>query len=200
MDIIEKIKQEIINRSNKFQNDTKGTKDEYNLYEEHVKYVYKYACLLIQNTKVDEEIVKLSALLHDISMTDKALDRSRHNEYSMQMAEKLLESYNYPKEKIELIKKCILNHSSKRKEFRNTMVEQILVDADAMAHFDCVDSLYSLASKVMNLNEKESLEFVKDKLTKDYNEISDKSKKYIEDKYWNIMNFTNCDEIKMVRR
>ena len=37
-----------------------------------------------------------------------------------------------------------------------------------MAHFDCIDSLYSLATKVMGLNEEESKQFVKDKLTRDY--------------------------------
>lgn len=200
MDIIETIKKEIIDRSNEFQDATKGTKDEYNLYEEHIKYVYKYVCLLRENSNVDEEVVKLSALLHDISMTNKELDRSRHNEYSMQMAKEILKKNNYPEEKIELIKKCILNHSSKRKEFRSTIEEQILVDADAMAHFDCIDSLYSLANKVMNLDEKESLDFVKDKLTRDYNEISDSAKKYIEEKYKNIMNSNNYYEVKKNRR
>lgn len=111
MDIIEIIKKEIINRSNIFEQETKGTKDEYNLYE-----------------------------------------------------------------------------------------EQVMVDAYAMAHFDCVDSLYSLANMVMNLDEKESLEFVKNKLTRDYNEISDSAKKYIEDKYWNIMNSNSYYEVKKIRR
>lgn len=40
----------------------------------------------------------------------------------------------------------------------------------------------------MGLNEQESLKFVKEKLTKDYNEISDDVKKYVSDKYNEIMN------------
>ena len=56
-----------------------------------------------------------------------------------------------------------------------------------MAHFDCIDSLYSLAHNVMGLNEKESLKFVQEKLTKDYNEISDDVKKHINNKYEEIM-------------
>ena len=82
----------------------------------------------------------------------------------------------------------VLNHSSKRREYRTTIEEQILVDADAMAHFDCVDSLYSLAHNVMGLNEADSINFVKDKLTRDYNEISDDVKKFVTDKYNEIMN------------
>ena len=37
-----KMKQEIINRSNSFEEQTKDTKDEYNIYREHIQYVYKY--------------------------------------------------------------------------------------------------------------------------------------------------------------
>ena len=40
----------------------------------------------------------------------------------------------YPKDKIDIVKLCILNHSSKRKEYRTTIEEQILVDADAHGH------------------------------------------------------------------
>lgn len=41
-DIVNKMLQEIINRSNTFEEQTKGTKDEYNIYREHIQYVYKY--------------------------------------------------------------------------------------------------------------------------------------------------------------
>ena len=77
--IVEKMRQEIINRSDRFEEQTKGTKEEYNLYREHVQYVYKYAVKLSKDATVDREVVELSALLHDISMTDISLDRSRHN-------------------------------------------------------------------------------------------------------------------------
>lgn len=187
-DIVELMKNEIIDRSKTFEELTKGTKDEYNLYREHVQYVYKYASMIAKEKNADLEIVELSALLHDISMTDSNLDRSKHNEYSVIIAEELLLKDKYPIDKIEKVKMCILNHSSKRKEYRTTLEEQILVDADAMAHFDCIDSLYSLASNVIGLNEEESISFVQEKLTKDYNEISDDVKKFVADKYKKIMN------------
>lgn len=185
--IVDFVRKEIINRSNKFEVETKGTKDEYNLYREHVQFVYKYAVMIAKEKNVDLEIVELSALLHDISMTDSNLDRSKHNEYSMVMAEEFLLKENYPKEKLEKVKLCILNHSSKRKEYRTIVEEQILVDADAMAHFDCVESIYSLAHNVMGLNEEDSMNFVMEKLTKDYEEISDDVKKFVSDKYNKIL-------------
>ena len=194
--IIDVMKQEIINRSNKFEEETKGTKNEYNLYRDHVQYVYKYATMIAKEKNADLEIVALSALLHDIAMTDPKVDRSKHNEYGSVIAEGLLLRENYSIEKIEKVKKCTLNHSSKRRDYRTTLEEQILVDADAMAHFDCVDSLYSLVSIVIGLDEKESLEFVKEKLTKDYNEISDDVKKYVSDKYELVMSTSNKIDLK----
>ena len=196
--IVEKIKEEVIRRSNKFQENTKGTKDEYNLYFEHIKYVYKYACMIAKDKNVDIESIKLSALLHDISMTDIILDRDKHNEYSSVIAEKLLRENNYPEEKIILVKKCILNHSNKRKNYRTTKEEQILVDADAMAHFDCLLSLYSLGVNVIGLDEISAIQLVKDKITKDYNEISEETKNYVKDKYERIMKIKYYDELKLL--
>lgn len=193
--IVELMREEIINRSNKFEEQTKDTKDEYNLYKEHVQYVYKYATMIAQQKNADLEIVELSALLHDIAMTNPNLDRSKHNEYGSQIAEDLLLKNNYPKEKIEKVVKCILNHSNKRKEYRTTLEENILVDADAMAHFDCVDSIYSLAHNVIGLNEEDSIKFVKEKITKDYNEISLDVKMLIEEKYNKIMNANTYEEL-----
>ena len=196
-EIISKIKNEVIKRSNQFETITKGTKDEYNLYKEHIQFVYKYALMLINDKDIDKDVVELSALLHDIAMTNPKLDRSRHNEYSAMIAKELLTKYNYPSYKIELIVKCILNHSNKRKEFRTTKEESILVDADALAHFDSIKNLYSLAYNVMGLTEIDSINFIKDKLTKDYNEISIEAKELINDKYNSIM---NCNGIKELEK
>ena len=79
--IVEKMRQEIMDRSARFEEHTKGTKDEYNIYREHVQYVYKYVVMLSEGKNVDREVLELAALLHDISMTDRTLDRSRHNEF-----------------------------------------------------------------------------------------------------------------------
>ena len=187
MNIVEIIRQEIINRSNKFERETKGTKDEYNIYKEHIKYVYDYVLMLSKNEDIDLEVLKLSALLHDISMTDRNLDRSIHNEYGAEIAEQLLKQYNYSIDKIALVKKCILNHTNKRKDFRTTKEEEILVTADGLSHFDSINNLYSLAHNVLRLNEEDSIKFVQDKLTKDYEEIPLKYRYLIEDKYQKVM-------------
>ena len=194
-DIVSKMKQEIIKRSDSFEEQTKGTKDEYNIYREHIQYVYKYVCLLSKDKNVDHEVLELSALLHDIAMTDKSLDRVRHNEYGADISEQLLKENGYPEDKIQFVKKCILNHSSKRAEYRTTEEEKILVDADGLSHFDSINNLYNLSHKVMELNDVDSLKYIKDKLTRDYNEISNELKYLIQDKYDKIMNASNISDI-----
>lgn len=194
-DIVNKMQQEIINRSNTFEEQTRGTKDEYNIYREHIQYVYKYVVLLSENKNVDREVLELSALLHDIAMTDRSLDRAKHNEYGSAIAEQLLRENNYPEDKIQLVKKCILNHSSKRAEFRTTEEERILVDADGLSHFDSINNLYSLAHNVMGLNDEDTLNFIKDKLTKDYNEISENLKYLIQEKYDSVMSANSIADV-----
>ena len=193
--IIEKVRQIVIDRSNKFYEETKGTKDEYNLYEDHIVSVYSFAKMIGSTKFLDSEVLLLSALLHDISMTDRSLDRSKHNEYSAEIAKEILEGYNYPKKKIEHVYKCILNHSSSRKGFRTTREEAVLVDSDCMSHFVAIDKLYNLAHNVMELDNTESLKFIQNKLTKDYNEMSENVRNLVASQYDKVMNASSIDEI-----
>ena len=197
--IVEKMRREIMERSDRFEEQTKGTKDEYNIYREHIQYVYKYVVLLSKDKNVDKEVLELSALLHDISMTDITLDRSRHNEFGADIAERLLRENDYPEDKVQLVKKCILNHSKRRSDYRTTEEERILVDADGLSHFDAINKLYSLPSMVMGLSEEDSVYFVQDKLTGDYNELSAELKNLVKDKYDMVMAAKSADDIKAIR-
>ena len=85
----------------------------------------------------------------------------------------MLRENDYPEDKIRLVKKCIFNHSKRRSEYRTTEEEQILVDADGLSNFDAIKKLYSLPSMVMGLSEEDSIRFVQDKLTGDYNKTED---------------------------
>ncbi len=194
--IVEKMRQEIMDRSARFEEHTKGTKDEYNIFREHVQYVYKYVVMLSEGKNVDGEVLELAALLHDISMTDWILDRSRHNEFGAEIAEQLLRENDYPEDKTQLVKKCILNHSKRRQEYRTTEEERILVDADGLSHFDVIGKMYSLPSMVMGLNEAESVRFVQKKLTGDYEELSDDLKCLVKEKYDRLMAAKCAEDLK----
>lgn len=200
-EIIEKVKQIVIDRSNAFYEAYKDTKHEYNIYENHIKYVYNFSSMLSSSMGADQEVVVLSALLHDIAMTEivpeSELEKYRvnHNVIGANIARKILEENNYPKNKIDLVCNCVLNHSSSRKAYRTTQVERILVDCDCLAHFINMNDLYSLAHNVMEYDDEKALEFIKKKLDKDFNEMSTRGKKFTCDAYEKVMKATSIDEI-----
>ena len=47
----------------------------------------------------------------------------------------------------------------------------------------------------MKLNDNDTIKFIKDKLTRDYEEISPELKYLIEDKYMDVMNATSIEQI-----
>ena len=67
------------------------------------------------------------------------------------------------------------------------MEEEIIADADAMSHFDYIPGLFFVAYKRRNLDIKDATNWVKKKLQKDYNKLSERTKLELKDKYENIM-------------
>lgn len=181
-DITEKIKEELIIRCEKSKE-----KDGYNFWDEHIKYVVDNAINLAEKYGADVEIVELGALLHDIAMPSEYGEREEHNIYGAEIAEELLTKLNYPKEKIECVKSCVLNHRGFKDRPRNTIEEQCVADADVIAHFDCIPSLFALAYKEMNLPIQDGAEYVKKKLERDFNKLSAISRELLKDRYENII-------------
>ena len=181
MSIVELIKEEVIKRD-KESIKTKG----YSMYEEHIKYVVENAVRLAMKYNADVEIVELAALLHDIAVISEIGDREEHHINGSIIAEELLTKYNYPKDKIEIIKSCILKHSADIECKRDTQEEEIIADADAMSHFDYIPGLFFVAYKRRNLDIKDATNWVKNKLEKDYNKLSERAKNEIKEKYENI--------------
>lgn len=181
MNIIELIREELLKRC-KESKDSDG----FDFYEDHIKYVVENAIILAKKYEADVEIVELGALLHDIAMPSNIGPREEHHIYGAKIAEELLTKYNYPQDKIERVKQCILNHRGIEDLPRNTIEEEIIADADVIAHFDSIPALFSLAFKERNLDLHEGTEFVKKKLERDYNKLSDRTKKLLEKRYINI--------------
>ena len=181
MSIVELIREELIKRD-KESIKTKG----YSMYEEHIKYVVKNAKELAIKYNADIEIVELAALLHDIAVVSGVGVREEHHINGSIIAEELLTKYNYPKERIETIKSCILKHSADIECKRESLEEEIIADADAMSHFDYIPGLFFVAYKRRNLDIKDATNWVKKKLEKDYNKLSDRAKEEQKERYENI--------------
>lgn len=153
----------------------------------HIEAVVKNAELLAEQFGADKEIVMIAAWLHDIaSITDYSL-YEMHHIHGAEIAEDLLKKLNYDIDKISLIKKCIINHRGSIEFEKLTVEEKCVADADAVSHFDRIPNLLYLAYTKKGMEIGEGKEFVKAKLQRSYQKLSEESKKYYLQKYKNAM-------------
>ena len=183
-EIVENIKEELIKRCN-----TYNQKYNYDFWNDHIKYVVKNSIELAKKYEADVEIVELGALLHDIAMPSEIGPREEHNIYGVKIADELLTKLDYPQDRKERVKECVLRHRGSKDLPRNTIEEQCVADADVMAHFDCIPSLFHLAfgKNEMGLSIEDGTEFVKKKLERDYNKLSSRTKEILKERYENII-------------
>ena len=183
-EIVESIKAELLKRCEAYKE-----KHGYDFWNDHIKYVVKNSIELAKKYGADVEIVELGALLHDIAMPSEFGPREEHNVYGVQIADELLTQLNYPEDRKERVKECVLRHRGSKSLPRNTIEEECVADADVMAHFDCIPSMFHLAfgKNDLDLSLEEGAEFVKKKLERDYNKLSDRTKLELKDRYENIM-------------
>jgi len=155
----------------------------YGAWTHHILPVVKYAKLMAKKLGADEEIVEIAALLHDYaSVKDHKLYKEHHLHGAI-LAEKILKKYDYPLEKIERIKHCITSHRGSKIAKKLTKEALCVADADSMAHFDSVSSLFYLAFFSHKMDIDEANEWLLQKLERSWNKLSPKAKTIMKDKY-----------------
>ena len=155
----------------------------YGIWKHHIVKVVKYGSLMAKKVGANEEIIKISALLHDYaSIIDYNLYKDHHI-HSANEAEKLLKGLNYPQNKINLVKECIISHRGSKPKIKKSKEALCLADADGMTHFDSIGSLYHLAffSHKMNIDEANS--WLIGKLERSWNKLSPEAKGIVKKKY-----------------
>lgn len=153
----------------------------------HICAVVENAVYLAGKYNADTEVVTIAAWLHDIaSITDHAL-YEEHHIHGAEIAEMILKDFDYDEKKIQLVKQCILNHRGSIPMEKHSKEEICVADADAISHFDSVPSLFYLAYVNRGLGISEGKDFVKKKLERSYNKLSEESKKIYSDKYNEVM-------------
>ena len=179
-EVVDSIKAELLKRCESYKE-----KHGYDFWNDHIKYVVKNSIELAKKYGADVEIVELGALLHDIAMPSELGPREEHNVYGAQIADELLTQLNYPEDRKERVKECVLRHRGSKDLPRNTIEEECVADADVIAHFDCIPSVFHLAfgKDEFNLSIEEGTEFVKKKLERDFNKLSDRTKIELKDRY-----------------
>ncbi len=99
----------------------------------HIMRVYKNAELIGNREDAEMEILLVATLLHDLVVYPKgSAKRSKSADDSADIAEKLLQHYNYPQVKIDKVCYCIRTHSYSKKLIPSTLEGKILQDADRL--------------------------------------------------------------------
>ena len=190
MNIIEQIEKEVISKSGEYKN---NADDHYDFWNEHIRYVYKESQILAEKYGADIEVVKLGALLHDIALICKVGERKDHHINGKVLAEEILNKYDYQKEKRDKVLSCIYNHRSSKNA---TNIEDLCVaDADILAHFDNIPMIFNSAYNRNKINLNEVRNWLKECFEKDYNDLSDRTKKEFKEQYKMICKIVLGEEI-----
>lgn len=179
--MINDIKQEILQDIEIYKT---NSEDHYDFWNEHIKHVYKEAIKLAELYNADKTIVELGALLHDIALIKNVGERKDHHTNGAKLARAILEKYNCPEDILEKVVGCVLNHRSSKNA---TNLEELCVcDADIIAHFDNIPMLFYSAFNRNNIKLNEVRVWLKECFEKDYDDLSEKTKKIFETRYKEI--------------
>jgi uncharacterized protein len=100
---------------------------------DHTERVYNMSLHLSEGENIDLDVIKVSALLHDIARHKEAKDENIcHAIEGAKMAKDILERHNFPKEKIEKIVHCILVHRYSKQLKPESKEAEILQDSDRL--------------------------------------------------------------------
>jgi len=149
----------------------------------HVTTVVKYAKLLAEKLGADKEIVEIAALLHDYAGVKDSSMYKEHHLYGAIEAEKILKGFNYPEERINRIKECIIQHRGSVPLERTTKESICIASADAMAHIDQIPSLLHLVYFKRQMDVTEGAKWVSEKIERSWNKLCPEAKEIIKDKY-----------------
>ena len=148
----------------------------------HFVPVVEYAEKLADQLGEDKEVILISAWLHDIGLI--IYGRMDHHITSAKISEEKLTELGYPVEKIELVKKCILNHRGSLKNVRESLEEQISADAEVLSNFNNIAGIFKAAFVYENLDQGQAMDSVKKKLENKYQQLHfDMSKEIVRPKY-----------------
>lgn len=155
----------------------------YGIWSHHILLVVKYGKLLAQKLEADPEIVEIAALLHDYASIKEESLTSEHHLHSAQEAATILRSLNYPEDKINAIKQCIVSHRGSTDIEKQTAEAVCLASADAIAHIDQIPSLFYLVFVQHQMEIDEGTAWVRAKLERSWNKLCLEGKEMITEKY-----------------
>ncbi|MBI5061818.1 MAG: HD domain-containing protein [Candidatus Aenigmarchaeota archaeon] len=133
----------------------------------HMTPVLKYSRILAKKLGADEELVELGALLHDIGRIRHGPDN--HHMTGIPEAEKILNKVDCPQKTISEIKHVVESHMGSGDILPKTLEAKIIMNADAMAHFDVIPAFMQVALRKFDGDLEKSFEWLDEKVERDWN-------------------------------
>ena len=181
MDIIREIRDFVENECKK-----PSSKYGYDPFTFHFVPMVNHAEVLADELGGDKEIILIAAWLHDIGSI--IYGRKDHHITSSKIAEEKLKELDYPQDKIEQVKECILSHRGSQKIKSESLEAQIIIEADTLSAFNDISGLFQCAFVYEKLPRTEAKKSVIQKLENKWNQLQfEKSKIIVKPKYEAIM-------------
>ncbi len=143
----------------------------------HFVPVANHAEKLADELGGDKELILIAAWLHDIGSI--IIGRNDHHITGAKIAEEKLKEFGYPQKKIDLVKKCILNHRGSQQNNRESIEEQIIAEADTMSAFNNIPGIFKAAFIYEGETQGEARESVRKKLQNKWKQLHFKKSKEI---------------------
>lgn len=154
----------------------------YEPFQFHLIAMVENAGKLADQLKADKEVVLLAAWLHDVGSAIGG--RADHHILGAKIAVKKLQEFDYPPEKTELVRRCVLNHRGSVDSSRESTEEKIIADADALDNFNNIAGLFKAAFTYEKLDQGEGKKSVREKLQRKWKKLHFKaSRDLARDKY-----------------
>lgn len=159
----------------------------YGTWSHHILPMIPLAQELADRVNADKEIVTLAVLLHDYAGINNQEFIEEHHIWGAKEAERILKNENLEEEQIERVKRCILAHPGSAIMDKTTEEERCVADADAIVHIDQLASLFYLVYAERRMGVDEGRAWIKDKLTRDWEKMSENGRNMVKQKYDCIM-------------
>jgi putative nucleotidyltransferase with HDIG domain len=144
----------------------------------HVQFVLRMGLELAEKYQVDPKIIELSCLLHDIGRSHEEGDED-HGDSGARIAKELLKDTGIASDELEIILKCIQNHTKKLHNY--TIEQKIIITADGASKVLYHEAFILLCKKQ---SYREKLEWGRKYLEKGFrNTLFPESKRMITKKY-----------------
>lgn len=160
-------------------------------FNDHILVVLDYSKRLCKKFNSNSEIVSFAALLHDISVVYDFKTMPTHNIDSSLFAEVLLNELEYPEDKIEQVKSCIVKHSFPLKIYEGTLDEVILSNADAMSQIVKPTYWLNFANKIKGLSSEDATTWYINRVKSNWINLIDPAKNMIEKEYLSTLDLLN---------